>query len=180
MSPQNSDSQSVTGSYNWGTSCLIMSNGRPIATAYGYKTAGTPCEGSWSSGLSTSGSSYRVNSACGGAWWGRILLRRPCAAGGFQGATMATRAEASTATCTMCGAGRYSSATGASSSATCASCTAGTYSSAGAGERDCGFLCVFVFVRVCRQTLAWTAPRAATRKCKVCSPFLRNPYTYIT
>jgi len=144
LAPDNADAVAVTAAYRWGTGCLVFANG----DAWQKTWDGSPdsCGSNW---LRQSGNTYKPSATSASSCYLRILLRRPCAAGGYFGATMTTYAEAPTATCTLCGAGRYSSATGASSSATCASCTAGTYSSAGAGERDCVFVCVFLCVCVC-------------------------------
>ena len=121
LAEDNADAVAVTAAdqYDWGTSCMVFANGRSV-----WRNSGGTCRSSGA--LSQAGNRYKVTRC-----YSRILLRRPCAAGGFHGASMMTYAEASTATCT--------------------SCTAGTYSSAGAWRSVivCFCVCVCVFVLVC-------------------------------
>ena len=105
--------------------------------------------------LSQSGNQYKP-STC----FRRILLRRPCAPGGYHGASMATYTEASTATCTLCAAGRYSSATGASSSATCTACEVGKYSSESGASAVCLLRCLLLSALHSLQTYSTYTPRA--------------------
>ena len=103
LAPDDADAVAVAAAYDWGTGCLVYADGDSTG-ALGNGGAATRC-GTEELGpfLSQFGDSYKVT-LCNR----RILLRRPCAAGGYFGATMATYAEASTATCTLCGAGRFS------------------------------------------------------------------------
>ena len=111
LAEDNADAVAVTAAYHWGTLCLVFANWDSIKGSAYRSDAGGGC---FSNTLSQSGDSYKV--ACPNR---RILLRRPCAAGGYHGATMASYAEASTATCTLCEAGRYSPASGAAAAGGC-------------------------------------------------------------
>ena len=114
LAPDDADAVAVAAAYDWGTGCLVYADGDSTG-ALGNGGAATRC-GTEELGpfLSQFGDSYKVT-LCNR----RILLRRPCAAGGYHGSTMASYAEASTATCTLCEAGRYSPASGAAAAGGC-------------------------------------------------------------
>ncbi len=99
----NADAAAVTAAYRWGTGCLVFANGRSIWAATGGSSAGFSCS---SDSLSQSGNAYQAT-GCNL----RILLSRPCAAGGYHDA-MTTYAETATPTCTVCAAGLYSTSPG--------------------------------------------------------------------
>jgi len=97
LTEYNADAVAVTAAYHWGTIVVVYADGRGVFTA----RWGSPYAGSThgSDRLDQSGNTYKP-SVC----QNRILLRRPCAAGGY-GGSMTTLAEASSA-CT-CQPGQY-------------------------------------------------------------------------
>ena len=107
LAPDNADAVAVTAAYHWGTYCLFFASGGSIFTAMS-SSPGSSCTSR--SGFSQSGNQYKV------IGYQRILISRPCAAGGYHGSTRTTYEEAATATCTPCAAGQYSAASGAAGS----------------------------------------------------------------
>ena len=84
LAPDDADAVAVAAAYDWGTGCLVYADGDSTG-ALGNGGADFRCGTGF---LSQSGDSYKP-SDCNL----RILLRRPCAAGGYHGSTLATRAE---------------------------------------------------------------------------------------
>jgi len=91
LAPDDADAAAVAGAYSWGTSCLVLANGDSIRSVEYAADAGKKCDGCGSSQpcFSQSGNQYKVTSC-----YRRILLRRPCAAGGHQGPLMSVYEEA--------------------------------------------------------------------------------------
>ena len=110
MAADNADAVAVTAAYRWGTAIMVFANGAAVITYWGSGHGHTPGQYDERSGnyLSQSGNSYKVT-VC----FRHILLRRPCAAGGYHRSTLATYAEASTANCS-CPAGMFWNTAGAS------------------------------------------------------------------
>ena len=105
LAPDNADAVAVTAAYHWGAHCLVFASA--IRTAFAINgPAGGDC--SCSSCFTSNELQYKIR-ICSR----RILISRPCAAGGYHGSTRTTYAEAATATCTPCAAGQYSTASGA-------------------------------------------------------------------
>jgi len=98
IAPDTTDSRTVAGNYEWNTCCLVLSNGDSwVGQCGGNSSANSDCGGGQ---LLQSGSNYKVNGCAL-----RILVRRACAAGSYQGPTLITYTQAETATCTSCPAG---------------------------------------------------------------------------